>query len=109
MSRHCVYRLCVFFFKQKTAYERRISDWSSDVCSSDLQDLQVAQRSNSSRCPCGSPMMRSPSHTSWPLTQVEAMREWNVVPSNGDHAHFDSTSSRRTVNGVSSTSARSAQ
>src|SRR3546814_11337652 len=27
-----------FFFKQKTAYEMRISDWSSDVCSSDLQD-----------------------------------------------------------------------
>src|SRR3546814_11166525 len=26
----------MFFFKQKTAYERRISDWSSDVCSSDL-------------------------------------------------------------------------
>src|SRR3546814_2330369 len=34
-----VYCLCVsfFFFKQKTAYEMRISDWSSDVCSSDLQ------------------------------------------------------------------------
>src|SRR3546814_5173249 len=29
--------LYVFFFKQKTAYEMRISDWSSDVCSSDLQ------------------------------------------------------------------------
>src|SRR3546814_19841357 len=29
--------LVVFFFKQKTAYEMRISDWSSDVCSSDLQ------------------------------------------------------------------------
>src|SRR3546814_19072248 len=28
----------VFFFKQKTAYEMRISDWSSDVCSSDLPD-----------------------------------------------------------------------
>src|SRR3546814_7664184 len=28
-----------FFFKQKTAYEMRISDWSSDVCSSDLFDL----------------------------------------------------------------------
>src|SRR3546814_16567222 len=27
----------IFFFKQKTAYEMRISDWSSDVCSSDLQ------------------------------------------------------------------------
>src|SRR3546814_3623847 len=31
----CVYCL-FFFFKQKTAYEMRISDWSSDVCSSDL-------------------------------------------------------------------------
>src|SRR3546814_6867387 len=32
-----VYVRCVFFFfKQKTAYEMRISDWSSDVCSSDL-------------------------------------------------------------------------
>src|SRR3546814_1375483 len=28
-----------FFFKQKTAYEMRISDWSSDVCSSDLAQL----------------------------------------------------------------------
>src|SRR3546814_3951737 len=28
-----------FFFKQKTAYEMRISDWSSDVCSSDLVDI----------------------------------------------------------------------
>src|SRR3546814_2202609 len=34
---------CFFFFKQKTAYEMRISDWSSDVCSSDLVgQLQVA-------------------------------------------------------------------
>src|SRR3546814_4279652 len=31
-----VHYLCFFFFKQKTAYEMRISDWSSDVCSSDL-------------------------------------------------------------------------
>src|SRR3546814_10664293 len=29
---------CFFFFKQKTAYEMRIGDWSSDVCSSDLYD-----------------------------------------------------------------------
>src|SRR3546814_3364062 len=29
----------IFFFKQKTAYEMRISDWSSDVCSSDLARL----------------------------------------------------------------------
>src|SRR3546814_9327483 len=32
-----------FFFKQKTAYEMRISDWSSDVCSSDLVQLNVAE------------------------------------------------------------------
>src|SRR3546814_15032120 len=31
----------IFFFKQKTAYEMRISDWSSDVCSSDLGDAKV--------------------------------------------------------------------
>src|SRR3546814_10120191 len=34
----CVFsNVYFFFFKQKTAYELRISDWSSDVCSSDLQ------------------------------------------------------------------------
>src|SRR3546814_5930127 len=42
--------LCVFdfrfffFFKQKTAYEMRISDWSSDVCSSDLDHALQARR-----------------------------------------------------------------
>src|SRR3546814_7982277 len=37
---------CVFFFKQKTAYEMRISDWSSDVCSSDLDNvLHSAEKS----------------------------------------------------------------
>src|SRR3546814_6827823 len=40
-----------FFFKQKTAYELRISDWSSDVCSSDLPDD-----------PSGT---RSPEHCQW--------------------------------------------
>src|SRR3546814_19581800 len=34
--------MCFFVFKQKTAYEMRISDWSSDVCSSDLQPAQPA-------------------------------------------------------------------
>src|SRR3546814_5469386 len=34
----------IFFFKQKTAYEMRISDWSSDVCSSDLIRWIVDQR-----------------------------------------------------------------
>src|SRR3546814_4912927 len=37
----CVLYLFFFFFKQKTAYEMRISDWSSDVCSSDLAALAI--------------------------------------------------------------------
>src|SRR3546814_4296624 len=38
LSYKCLFFFCFvfFFFKQKTAYEMRISDWSSDVCSSDL-------------------------------------------------------------------------
>src|SRR3546814_4769492 len=36
--------MLVFFFKQKTAYEVRISDWSSDVCSSDLRGGQDRTR-----------------------------------------------------------------
>src|SRR3546814_8656773 len=34
-----------FFFKQNTAYEMRISDWSSDVCSSDLLVIEVMPKS----------------------------------------------------------------
>src|SRR3546814_7954422 len=36
--------LLFFFFKQKTAYEMRISDWSSDVCSSDLKVVRRRRR-----------------------------------------------------------------
>src|SRR3546814_5741518 len=35
-----------FFFKQKTAYEMRISDWSSDVCSSDLVPRRANRRAH---------------------------------------------------------------
>src|SRR3546814_3952792 len=41
--------LLFFFFKQKTAYEMRISDWSSDVCSSDLPGLRFEQRPDRGR------------------------------------------------------------
>src|SRR3546814_1717470 len=47
---YCV--ICLFyffFFKQKTAYEMRISDWSSDVCSSDLGIFDVRGRPMRSR------------------------------------------------------------
>src|SRR3546814_2390711 len=40
-SMQCCYLVSLFFFKQKTAYEMRISDWSSDVCSSDLAGDEI--------------------------------------------------------------------
>src|SRR3546814_20392681 len=47
--------LCFFFFfKQKTAYEMRISDWSSDVCSSDLR-CSGQRSSDCGNCAGGSP------------------------------------------------------
>src|SRR3546814_6993720 len=39
----CYFVVMFFFFKQKTAYEMRISDWSSDVCSSDLPEAERRQ------------------------------------------------------------------
>src|SRR3546814_7768777 len=45
--------LFFFFFRKKTAYEMRISDWSSDVCSSDLDGISRA-RPRGSRCRCRS-------------------------------------------------------
>src|SRR3546814_13846267 len=47
MFRLCLLSSCMFFFfKQKTAYEMRISDWSSDVCSSDLACPSMAGAPN---------------------------------------------------------------
>src|SRR3546814_9505062 len=40
---------CFFFFKQKTAYEVRIRDWSSDVCSSDLLWRQIGEATGLAR------------------------------------------------------------
>src|SRR3546814_10655302 len=55
-----------FFFKQKTSYEMRISDWSSDVCSSDLQYVRV--------CPIISPrrVAGTLDRRTWPADQLLA-------------------------------------
>src|SRR3546814_18669765 len=47
---HCTSYVVFFFFKQKTAYELRISDWSSDVCSSDLCPARRADGAGGNRC-----------------------------------------------------------
>src|SRR3546814_1042874 len=60
---HCSIYICFFFFKQKTAYEMRISDWSSDVCSSDLPESNRLYRGN-------------PSLTDSELWNAELRYEW---------------------------------
>src|SRR3546814_19665456 len=49
--------LIFLLFKQKTAYEMRISDWSSDVCSSDLRTARIRPRSRRPQ-PCAQPEKR---------------------------------------------------
>src|SRR3546814_2756937 len=56
----------LFFFKQKTAYEMRISDWSSDVCSSDLWRRGIhrcLRLCRACRSPLGSSRKDSPLNT----------------------------------------------
>src|SRR3546814_1730912 len=48
----CVSSFVFFFFKQKTAYEMRISDWSSDVCSSDLRIFGPWQQADTASSHC---------------------------------------------------------
>src|SRR3546814_1684981 len=50
MSWWCFVDICIFFFKQNTAYEMRISDWSSDVCSSDLASPDRVHRHGNGHC-----------------------------------------------------------
>src|SRR3546814_8692972 len=61
-----------FFFKQKTAYEMRISDWSSDVCSSDLHDFSGYKRNT-----MGRRVQRRMQilHIASPATYVKKLRE----------------------------------
>src|SRR3546814_4943716 len=56
-----------FFFKQKTAYEMRISDWSSDVCSSDLRgDVPPAAATCEVQARDGSRRRSDVGHVQWP-------------------------------------------
>src|SRR3546814_4908756 len=68
--------LLFFFFKQKTAYEMRISDWSSDVCSS---DLSPAQRT-------GSPLVPAARHQGRGAPCGESFWHW-ALGADGGHGH----------------------
>src|SRR3546814_8244552 len=63
-----------FFFKQKTAYEMRISDWSSDVCSSDLEAILTHSKSY---FPVDLPEQPWPDDAlSWPLHRAYCWYLW---------------------------------
>src|SRR3546814_5203391 len=82
---YCLVGVCVFFFfKQKTAYEMRISDWSSDVCSSDLAAQQrrfVADAAHELRSPLTTLLaslevaLAYPERTDWPAAATTAARQ----------------------------------
>src|SRR3546814_9624538 len=70
----------LFFFKQKTAYEMRISDWSSDVCSSDLHLLaRVGRERQRDRVRLADDMMVDPVKPFEPLGR-EVVRHRSIDP-----------------------------
>src|SRR3546814_2076235 len=78
--------VCFFFFKQKTAYEMRISDWSSDVCSSDL--ILIPAGGAAVRFQCGKlcvAVAQQPDATS----RNQAKRQWIAPRSINNVARVD--------------------
>src|SRR3546814_9899822 len=85
-----------FFFKQKTAYEMRISDWSSDVCSSDLSAHPPMHRQDSTR---SSWQQARLSNEPWPYHPLQNVvyyryygRDWGSEPAAIPCKHFNITS-----------------
>src|SRR3546814_2542658 len=74
----------IFFFKQKTAYEMRISDWSSDVCSSDLQPAQHEQPEHGGPGPAAG---AQPGEQVGQLLQRQRIGQRRIAP--GQHAAGD--------------------
>src|SRR3546814_7145670 len=74
LCRICVMYDCIFFFfKQKTAYEMRISDWSSDVCSSDLVHTPSVTRPSSTVKPGCSVELPHASGSSMPRSRWSSL------------------------------------
>src|SRR3546814_3110287 len=70
----------VFFFKQKTAYEMRISDWSSDVCSSDLFDLVLLSAHRAREISGGSELTIDRDRDKNPVVALREIAEQTVRP-----------------------------
>src|SRR3546814_5674495 len=79
----------VFFFKQKTAYEMRISDWSSDVCSSDLDTMQRVALLNASDVPFDGYVTLAP----W--TEQMWEQHWRIIDEDGISLRYQRSEERR--------------
>src|SRR3546814_448940 len=87
---------CFLFFKQKTAYEMRISDWSSDVCSSDLAcEQQDVPREHAASASCDLPLRRR----SGRATLRNDARELLHVPLELSRVHQDTGLRFRSIGG----------
>src|SRR3546814_1159571 len=86
----CLLGCCVFFFKQKTAYEMRISDWSSDVCSSDL--LMLEDEPNDLHWNDLGPWQGQ-----WGPKAIHAPEAWDVTPGSADVVQIGRASCRERV------------
>src|SRR3546814_13981614 len=114
---YCVI-ICFFFFKQKTAYEMRISDWSSDVCSSDLLSRRRPFRTTSRDAPTSAAI--APQSDARPITvsavnssftavekatfcrmMASVAREWRT-----SHESFDRSSDMRATSEIGRASCR---
>src|SRR3546814_16961638 len=67
-----------FFFKQKTAYEMRISDWSSDVCSSDLRSRTRSGPMSAGTRPSQPTRSRPGTAARWRSEERRVGKEWSV-------------------------------
>src|SRR3546814_20304718 len=72
---------CLFFFQQKTAYEVRISDWSSDVCSSDLHSPRAWPTPAPTGQARGQAMRAHPALPRWDRSTIQC------EPLRGQRAH----------------------
>src|SRR3546814_1566530 len=79
-----------FFFKQKTAYEMRISDWSSDVCSSDLHLVRLVRelRADLPELRNVEPMNRARAHRCRNTDAAVVVREQQFVGAVTRERHF---------------------
>src|SRR6184192_2200284 len=85
----CLIGFCLlsfFFFKQKTAYEMSIGDWSSDVCSSDLWTREADSRARDGVPAHAFPAAAGREPGPLPQRDFDLDRSWGLLPSGGPPA-----------------------